>query len=57
VAKARIDILDIALGVFLAVSESGEADVECFAADDVDGDPVDMPGCEYMCPSLIALVA
>ena len=37
-----------ALGVFLAVSESGEADVECFAADDIDGDPVDMAGCEYL---------
>ena len=36
-----------ALGVFLAVSESADADVECFASDAVDEEPVDVPGCKW----------
>ena len=45
-SRPFIDINHAALGVFLAVSESADADVECFAEEAIDEDPIDMPGCE-----------
>jgi len=39
-----LGVLWLALGVFLAISESAEADVECFAADSTESDPIEFPG-------------
>ncbi|KLO14972.1 hypothetical protein SCHPADRAFT_287525 [Schizopora paradoxa] len=38
-----LGVLWLALSVFLATSESAEADVECFAADSVSTDPTESP--------------
>lgn len=38
----------LALGAFLATSDSDAADVECFASEDSTNDPIDMPGCKSL---------
>ena len=42
----------IALGVFLAISESADADVECFSTDSSDSNPVDFPNCKSLFRSI-----
>lgn len=36
----------IALGAFLASSESADSDVECFTDVDTEQEPMTMPGCK-----------
>ena len=48
-------VLWLSLGSYLAASESGEADVECFSAGSSLEDPVEFPGCEYSCAKAYAL--
>ncbi len=41
-----ISITMIALGAFLASSESADSDVECFTDVDTEQEPMTMPGCK-----------
>lgn len=42
-----LGVLWLALGVFLGISAAAEADVECFAADSSESDPIEFPGCMW----------
>ena len=44
-----LGVLWLALGSFLAASAAAEADVECFSSSSTLEDPVELPGCTYMC--------
>lgn len=43
--------LSIALGAFVASSDSEMADVECFSSSDADAEPIDIPGCKCNRPT------
>lgn len=50
-------LLSIALGAFVASSDSEMADVECFSSSDADAEPIDIPGCEFDFLTARALVS